>query len=412
MAAAPIGAGRKRTMNLITESEFPPLDSGGQKSKRNRNIFVFGRGEESESPRYLVVERSDDGESMKALSVFKVKREISKLVGKVKRLQPLLQGKSLLIEIASDEQADKLLKLKNLAGKPVKISWHPSMNKSKGIIACYDWTYIPLEELKEELKAFNVSDVKAIKRKVEGGKMIDTGTFIVTFDSPKLPESIDAFYYPLKVKTFIPNPARCFKCQKYGHFVDKCRMAKKICAKCLHNEHEGECVHPHVCANCGEDHLSWSRKCTVFKQEFSIMKIKVTQKISYFAAKQEYMRTRSMDLSFAETVAKSKATKLRKQISGAGKTVFPGYEQDKPESAGVNGVGLPSIEFVESLRMDRMETDEAQPGSSKDGQPSSVSLGGTSLGAKADLSTGNISKIPSTGTVIKNALNTLIEEDI
>ncbi|XP_055694943.1 uncharacterized protein LOC129796824 [Lutzomyia longipalpis] len=411
MAAAPIGAGRKRGMNSATDSEFPPLDSG-QKSKRNRNIFVFGRGEESESPRYLVVERSDDGESMKALSVFKVKREISKLVGKVKRLQPLLQGKSLLIEIASDEQADKLLNLKTLAGKSVKISWHPSMNKCKGIIACYDWTYIPLAELKEELKAFNISDVNAIKRKVEGGKMVDTGTFIVTFDSPKLPESIDAFYYPLKVKVFVPNPMRCFKCQKYGHFMDKCRMAKKICAKCLHNEHEGDCVHAHACANCGEDHLSWSRKCPIFKQEFAIMKIKTTQKISYFAAKQEYMRTRSMDLSFAETVAKSKATNLRKRINVGGKTVFPGYEQDKSATTGVNGVGFPPSEFVQSLRSDRMETDIALPGSSRDGKPSGVSPGDTSLGAKDDLSTGNISNIPSTGTVIKDALNILVDNEI
>ncbi|XP_055691251.1 uncharacterized protein LOC129794523 [Lutzomyia longipalpis] len=407
MAAASSGASRKRGMNLATDTDFPPLDS--RQKKRNRNIFIFGRGDELSSPRYLVVERTGEGESMKSLSVFKVKREITKLVGKVKRLQPLMQGKTLLIEISSDDQAKKLLEMKILAGKSVKVSWHHTMNKSKGIIACFDWTYIPLDELKEELKAFNISDVTAIKRKAEAGQMIDTGTFIVTFDSPNLPDSIDAFYYPLKVKIFVPNPARCFKCQKYGHFVDKCRITRKICGKCLHDEHEGECQHPHICANCGENHLSWSRKCPIFKQEFAIMRIKVTQKMSYYAAKQEYKRSRSMDQSFAETVAKSKATKMLKNIQPAKKNVFPGHEQEKSSTAGVNGVGLPSTEFVNSLRNDRMNVDDPQPGTSTDGhQLAGVSPGDTSLGAIP--STGSFLSLPTTGALIREAISALVDE--
>lgn len=406
MAGAPAGAVRKRVRETpFTEEDFPTLER-----KRERNLFVFGRGDDNNGPKFLVVEREEADKSMKTLSVFKVKREIAKIAGTVKRLQPLLGGKTLLIEIKNENQVEPLLKLQLLAGKAVKVSVHQTMNKSKGIIACYDWTHMPIEELKEELKAFNISDVTAIKRKAEKGKMIDTGSFIVVFDSPQLPESIDAFYYPLKVRVYVPNPMRCFKCQKYGHFVDKCRLLKKLCGRCLYDEHEGECKNPHFCANCGEDHLSWSRKCPIFKQEFAIMRIKVTQKMSYFAAKQEYMRSRGLDKSFAEVVARSKASKMLRQIQASKKTVFPGYEAQRNEGDERNGVGLPSTEFLESLRQDRMDTEENSSADTQQGHPQTpgVSSGNTFLGA--DNSTGSSPQLPSSGiigTVIKDALDIL-----
>ncbi|GAB0086572.1 hypothetical protein DMENIID0001_006620 [Sergentomyia squamirostris] len=416
MATTPSGVCRKRVnMAPIEESDYPPLGHVLRR-KRERRLFIFGRGEEPDFPRFLVIERTDEG-SLKSVSVFKVKREIHKLVGNVKKIQPLNDGKILLIEILQEAQAETILKMTSLAGKQVKVSWHEKMNKSKGVVACYGWTHIPSDELKEELKAFNISDVMAIKKKAEAGSMIDTGTFIVTFDSPNIPKEIDAWYYPLKVKLFIPNPMRCFKCQKYGHFGDKCRIRQKMCGLCLHDEHEGECVHPHYCANCGSsDHLSWSRKCEVFKQEFEIMKLKVSKKMSYFAAKQEFEAGRTADESFASVVAKTNARKILRQIQQT-RTQIHQLNPDRSEEDNRQGVGYPTAEFLQSLRADQMDTDDNVPITASSpglAQATVTSVGGSSSGASN--STGNLSpqvspgdsqNVAVTGSIIRDALDTL-----
>ncbi|GBM48029.1 hypothetical protein AVEN_34359-1 [Araneus ventricosus] len=38
---------------------------------------------------------------------------------------------------------------------------------------------------------------------------------MLTFDSAKLPENITAGYKRLSVRTYIPNPLRCFQCQRF-----------------------------------------------------------------------------------------------------------------------------------------------------------------------------------------------------
>lgn len=387
MAAASAGAVRKRPKTgPLSEGDFPPLDNE-TKSKKAKNVFVFGRGDELEAPKFMVIEREEEGQAMKSISVFKVKRELKSSAGIVKRIQPLQEGKILLVEVYNAEQAEKLLKVKKLGNKPVKVSWHATMNKSKGVVACFDWTYLEEEELKNELKAFNVSDVRRVKKKLKEGELVDTGTFILTFDSPSVPESLDAFYYPLKVRIYIPNPPRCYKCHRYGHMTDKCRLAKKICGKCLLDEHEGSCKSPALCANCGDEHFSWNRSCPIFKKEYSIMRIKVTEKISYYAAKQKYEQGRSVDQSFAEVVAKNRAKKKFKEIAQKTSTHFHPPQQEI-YADNRNGVAYPEPEFLAELRKERIAAENFEEASPARTQvlSSGVSDGDTKVGA-----------LPSTG---------------
>ena len=72
------------------------------------------------------------------------------------------------------------------------------------------------EEIRKELSPQGVMKVNRFVLKKEG-KVIQTNTYFVTFDSPIPPEKIELGYYIVNVQRYIPNPLRCFQCQKFGH---------------------------------------------------------------------------------------------------------------------------------------------------------------------------------------------------
>lgn len=48
------------------------------------------------------------------------------------------------------------------------------------------------------------------------GKDLPTNALLDTFDTPALPSEVRAGYIQLKVQPYIPNPLRCYQCQKFG----------------------------------------------------------------------------------------------------------------------------------------------------------------------------------------------------
>ena len=110
-------------------------------------------------------------------------------------------------------------------------------------------------------------------------RTIDTNTYILTFNKPTTPTSIRIGYINTKIETYIPNPLRCQKCQKYGHPKDKCTRPS-ICAKCGNSNHI-ECKNPFNCINCTGEHPAYSRECETWKKEKRITEIKYTRNISF-----------------------------------------------------------------------------------------------------------------------------------
>ena len=63
--------------------------------------------------------------------------------------------------------------------------------------------------------------------------MINTNTYILTFSTHKIPKEIKIGYQKLNLEPYIPNPLRCYKCQRFEH-------------------HQDQCTQPLVCGRCGE----------------------------------------------------------------------------------------------------------------------------------------------------------------
>ena len=233
-------------------------------------------------PRFLVIESCDDG-ALKKLSPFAIQKGIQGLAGEPKTVKKLRNG-SLLVECCTHNHSKCLLKSKLLCNIPIKVSVHASLNTSKGVIRSRDLEGVSEEEICENLSSQGVSAVRRIKVR-RNNELVPTNTFILTFDRPVLPDCIKAGYLKIAVTPFVPNPLRCFKCQKYGHGQNTCR-GKLTCARCGQFDHESKtCRLDMVCINCKGNHFAYSRECPRWKFEKQVQHIKVNKNLSFTEAR-------------------------------------------------------------------------------------------------------------------------------
>ena len=157
------------------------------------------------------------------------------------------------------------------------------------------------------------------------------------FCNASLPKDIRIGYLRVKVDPFIPNPLRCFKCQKYGRGAQRCSSAA-VCPKCA-LEHEGLCTKPPSppppplpplhpkCVNCEGAHPSSSKECDVWKKEKDIQKVKTEKKCSYPDALKIVQETNSW-LPGAKPLFASVAAK--QMVSCAVQTDITWVKSDNP----------------------------------------------------------------------------------
>ncbi|GBO16189.1 hypothetical protein AVEN_80383-1 [Araneus ventricosus] len=152
-----------------------------------------------------------------------------------------------------------------------------------GVISCGELLNEPVEKI-TELKSQGVIHVRRITIRRDG-QLLNTKRLNLTFDSNKLPEYIKAGYMRLSVRTYIPNPLRCFKCQRFGHSKTSC-SGTLTCARCAEVGHEStDCTRTEKCVNCKGEHTSFSRNCFAWKQEKEIITTKIKKQISYQEAR-------------------------------------------------------------------------------------------------------------------------------
>ncbi|XP_055956895.1 uncharacterized protein LOC130012873 [Patella vulgata] len=191
-----------------------------------------------------------------------------------------MRNGTLLVECAKEQHSLCLLKSTTLAGIPIKVTPHNSLNFSRGVIRSQDLEGSNEEEMLENLSSQGVTVVKRISTK-RNGNIIQTNTYIVTFNKPELPKTIKAGFRLIPVSPYIPNPLRCFQCQRFGHSKNVSK-GKPICARCGQDGHESEtCQLPYHCANCKGAHFAYSRECPLWKKEKQVQQVKTEKNISY-----------------------------------------------------------------------------------------------------------------------------------
>ena len=231
-------------------------------------------------PRFLLMMSGDEDKSLSRLSTFAIQKGIEGLVGEPKNIKRLRSG-DLLIEVDRETFSTKLLAVKHIAGIPVKVSPHRTLNTSKGVIRTQEIKNTTNEELKTQLKRQGVSDAKIITIR-KNGDIIKLNTAVLTFNFPKPPADIKVGFELCPVQLYIPHPLRCFKCQQFGHHQEGCKR-ERVCGRCgqTTDHPDSSCTYPIKCANCGGNHTAYSRDCPRWKTEKEIQRVRTERKISF-----------------------------------------------------------------------------------------------------------------------------------
>ncbi|GFX64861.1 uncharacterized protein TNCV_1095051 [Trichonephila clavipes] len=140
---------------------------------------------------FFVIHRTE-GDTFSSVSPFLIQKGLSATVGSVKAVSKMRSG-DLLVEISTTKQAEQLLALQMLANIPITVLPHANLNSSRGVISESDLYNVPEQEILEGLQ--------------------------------------DQSYLRCSVRPYIPNPLRCFQCQRFGHSKPTCR-GKPTCARC------------------------------------------------------------------------------------------------------------------------------------------------------------------------------------
>ena len=270
-----------------------PLSESDSESESSTNSFSI------HFPTFIVIESKDVSHPVTKISPFVVEKQLHSILGTPKSVKKL-KNNTILVEVFTRQQAENLLKHKKFFQLDVNIYPHKTLNSSKGIVRCKELSLCSISEIEKELKSQGVTGVTRISVK-RNGEMRTTNTYILTFSSSALPQSVKIGYISVKVEMYIPNPLRCFKCQQYGHHMSKC-PGNPICAKCgsaEENHDFHECKSPLKCNNCKGDHAAFSRDCPIWKEEKEILNVKYTKNLSFPEARQLVKQRRADQAKFS-----------------------------------------------------------------------------------------------------------------
>ena len=160
---------------------------------------------------------------------------------------------------------------------------------------------------------------------------------------PGTPKEITVGYLKVKVALFVPNPMRCFNCNKFGHTSQRCKFAAK-CTGCGKEKHEGQCKGPKLCSNCDGPHASSAKDCPVW-QEKEIQRVRVEKRISFPEARQLVEAKMPTVISGGKTYAAA-ATTRRESKSVQCQTLLTWVFSERPlrtTESNVRSTGGPGL---------------------------------------------------------------------
>ncbi|GFW11401.1 putative RNA-directed DNA polymerase from transposon BS [Trichonephila clavipes] len=227
--------------------------------------------------RFLII--SLPNKEMSKVSPFAIQKALIGIGGEPKFVKRLRSG-DLLIETNSALQTKSFLFAKSFLNSPVTISPHKTLNSCRGVISETDLLSTPEEEILEGFSNQGVIQVRRITIKKDSTR-IPTKHLILTFNRLILPPSIKAGYLNCRIRPYITNPLRCFKCQRFGYSQTSCH-GQLTCSRCASVGHAStdSSLEP-KCINCLQPHPSDSKICPKWKIEKQIQEIKTNKNISY-----------------------------------------------------------------------------------------------------------------------------------
>ena len=217
-------------------------------------------------PQFVVIQGKSL--SFRQMSPISFAKFLVQTIGEPETCKRLHNG-NYLVKCSNQEQSDKFLSISHIGDIEVDTFPHERLNAVKGVITSENLSDNSDEEVLEWLtrNGFPASSIYRFPRKESQGwtfRQRETlqrtfrQTAVITFQLHKLPMEIDIALEKCKVRPYIPNPQRCFRCQRYGHVNRTCKSRHEVCANCGSTDHvnsqENPCTASSKCVNCQRDH--------------------------------------------------------------------------------------------------------------------------------------------------------------
>ncbi|XP_012942404.1 uncharacterized protein LOC106012833 [Aplysia californica] len=151
---------------------------------------------------------------MTDLNVFKIGDALRQVLGYIPTNVQKLSSGALLIKCASNKELAGLEKITTFGGVPCVSERHQKFNQSKGVVRSHELKGCSNQDIVDNFEGVVEARRITIRR---GESTLETNTIILTFDSCRPPATVRASYLVLDVRPYVPNPLRCFQCQKFGH---------------------------------------------------------------------------------------------------------------------------------------------------------------------------------------------------
>ncbi|KAG7166711.1 Nucleic-acid-binding protein from mobile element jockey-like 10 [Homarus americanus] len=176
-------------------------------------------------------------------------------------MKPNLVG-DLILSPQDHSTAKILSEVTNLNGKTVKIiPLDPEEKTTRMVLLRYPLK-LPVEVIIKHPK------VTKAERCVTSQDKAQTRQVLVDIKGT-VPEEVDLGNWGTsKLRPFVPEPLRCYKCQEFGHHQSRCH--KKVrCGICSQSHMTEMCIQKHKegttttakCPNCGKKLHAWSTSC-------------------------------------------------------------------------------------------------------------------------------------------------------
>ncbi|GBM58639.1 hypothetical protein AVEN_251911-1 [Araneus ventricosus] len=175
-------------------------------------------------------------------------------------------------ETFTSTQTKSFVLAKTLLDIPISGIPHKSLNTVRGVISETELLTASDSDILEGFASQGVIHAHRIHIK-KGTESYPTQHIILTFNKTELPKSVVAGYLHCRIRPYVPNPTRCYKCQRFGHSKVACR-GKQVCSRCASEGHSfTDCHAEPKCANCAQPHESNTKQCPTWPQEKQIQKL-------------------------------------------------------------------------------------------------------------------------------------------
>lgn len=293
--------------------------------KLQKEEFSINTNEKEESSMVIELEKEPDLEEINKINTDKYNRndigpfevilekENLRAINIGKLFKNIKIDKNIIIQQSGKNRVKIITKKFFLANQILNNEFLAKIEKIKSFIpkSCIISTYlmrnIPTDMTEEEIKLEMGTPAPIIKIDrmhkwcAKQQQKIPTENVKIVLRTVKKPESLTIYNTAVRFDYYIPLPTMCFNCQRYGHISKICK-AEKVCRTCSKIHEEDKCSKIPFCRYCNEDHIVNSRSCKERNVRFRINKIRITKRISFLQAKEEFEREFSSNPSLRRRI--------------------------------------------------------------------------------------------------------------